>query len=1388
MSFLAPWMLGLLALGGLIWLLHARQRSELDVSSLLVWQRALARQARAVTATWRPRLNLLIALQLLALFAMVVALSQPLFGANRDVDHWIYVLDNSASMQRSDGASSAARTARGLLAERLAQANSGARVSLLMAGLEARPIFARQPATAENLSDRLSDLSLEDGVADWDGAARLVAALRTHGEITRVVALSDAPVPTELIPAGNEGITLETVILGSSGGNAGLSATLARDERTGQWVVEGRVRFSGGLSQTTLAIDYVPDGGEPMLLAEQMIVPTISDADSGAFALSFPAPGDGIVIVHLADDAAAFDNRIFFVISDRPHTTKILYIGTGERPLLAALSAVAGVEITEAPGEVDEMDGYDLVVADGVALSRRPRTNTLWVGAAAIDDAPVPRTGAPFEPTGWRTNHLLSSNIAWQALTIGTAFDIPARADAERLVSDQDAPLLDLVETASGFDIRLAFDPAASNWPEQGGFVVFASQLVDWISPASGSFVGPICVVGQPCRIEPQLAGGRLTRLDSADEKAKPIPAQFLPYRAGLFEIVKDNRRLTLPIHPPALSDFPPASKDEGTANLPETPIVLWPWLVLTAAVLLVAEAALARRRRDRPQGLLRVFGLRAVVLTFALFAIADVRIPVPADGTALLVVAAEPDANIPTRAATLILAGPAADADGTDTVRSIQGSLADGVRLAASLAPADTPTRILLADTALDNDGAFALGTELAGAGLLADVWAEEAPAPTDLWIEGLDIPPRTYVGDSFMLQARIGAIDSTSADVTATLNGLPIYTETRDLLPGLNRLAIPVENIAAGESLFEVTVKSSADPEPRNDRDGAVLDVAGTGRVAVLSGEPARGDQFAAMLSAQGLAAEAIAPETAPVEAGDWRDYDALVLMNLPAAALSTAQQRAIETAVRGDELGLMILGGANSFGPGGYLETPLDSVSPISSRVPRDKPGVALVFVLDRSSSMGQAVGPLTRLHIAKQATLAAVSLLDEDSSVSVIAFDSRARLALPLTSVAQTDFIARSVNQISLGGGTAMQRGLSTGLDQIRRADAAARHIILMTDGLSQPFNYSVLLDALNTNGITLSTVAIGEEADRVMVEELAERGGGIFHATDDFEALPSILSQEAMRLAGDPIETEPAQPYWIEQDLPFLLHMPETLPEIEGFVLTTAKPEARTLAMVDDSTGQPVPFMAYWQYGLGHVLAMTTDAAGGWTRGWQNEDTYPRLFSQALRSFLPSSPGDPRRAAITHDNDRIAVSLSGVADRPDLILTESSILPRPLQVSSAGEGMFNTAFRPSAAGPYRIASPDGTWNFAGYAGYPQRLNWSQRDDAGALVATLTGGEVIARGEIPASAPAGPWTAKSVWPLWVSGALLLFLADLIIRYIRQQRPSRSKPPRSGAQNAR
>ncbi len=501
----------------------------------------------------------------------------------------------------------------------------------------------------------------------------------------------------------------------------------------------------------------------------------------------------------------------------------------------------------------------------------------------------------------------------------------------------------------------------------------------------------------------------------------------------------------------------------------------------------------------------------------------------------------------------------------------------------------------------------------------------------------------------------------------------------------------------------------------------------------------------------------------------------------MNVPAIDLATLQQELIEKAVAEHGRGLLLLGGENSFGPGGYYETPLERVSPLSSRVPRDAPRVALAFVLDRSGSMQRNEGGATRLDIAKQATVSAIGLLHPESLIAIVVFDSEARVLLPLRPAKDSAGVAQALRGLEAGGGTAIYPGLVEALHQLQGIEAMAKHIVVMSDGLTQPGDFPGILKAISDQGISVSTVAIGDGADPVRLEEIARIGKGAFHATQDFKALPSILSQEALLLSGKPVEERSATPLWVGRNAEFFAGVPDKLPPLGGYVLTTRKPAADLHLVVPDERQEPVPLLASWRYGNGRVVALTTQGAGAWTTEWQALAEYPLLWSQIVRHIL-SGPGEGLLPRFARHGDEIEADVDALnaegLPREGLKIAASlaghgttSEAAAPLSLSEVSPGRYQEKLTLDRPGEFnlRVAADQISAEAPLFVAYPALYEFTRADPRRlAALAAATGGRVLASEEQIFAGGQSRWVARAVWQVWVLAALALFLADLIVRY--------------------
>jgi von Willebrand factor type A domain/Aerotolerance regulator N-terminal len=904
---------------------------------------------------------------------------------------------------------------------------------------------------------------------------------------------------------------------------------------------------------------------------------------------------------------------------------------------------------------------------------------------------------------------------------------------------------------------------------------------------------------------------------------------QFVPDRAGIYRIERDGliRFVAVNAEHAAGADDGKAAADSSTpgpsAGVAHPLPVRW-WLLVALLVLLLVEGWFAGRGGERflwrsalapgnPLASRRrlLLAARLATLLLATAAVAGVPLPVP-ERSQNVVVVTGPHLGAGGSLATRLDRVAAAASDekarggdprlgivtidaksrivadlGTEAGRhpatalpiATAANLEDALAVAGAMLPANKPGRVIVATDGNETRGnAARLVPDLVRRGIKVDVLPTTELVAGEVLVEDVTAPERIYAGDTFPLQAVVYSRGRSTATIEVLKDGNVIVERSLELTDGRSRIDTPIPGASAGRSRYEVVVRAGGDTFTENNRGGIAIDVAPAPQVLLVAAQPAWGEIFAKALAVQDIKTRVVEPKRAPFYLKDWLAYSAVVLMNVPAIDLATLQQELIEKAVAEHGRGLLLLGGENSFGPGGYYETPLERVSPLSSRVPRDAPRVALAFVLDRSGSMQRNEGGATRLDIAKQATVSAIRLLHPESQIAIVVFDSEARVLLPLSPANDSAAVARALETLEPGGGTAIYPGLVEALRQLQGVEATAKHIVVMSDGLTQPGDFPGILKAISDQGISVSTVAIGDGADPVRLEEIARMGKGAFHATQDFKALPSILSQEALLLSGKPVEERSAPPSWVVRNGELFAGLPDRLPPVEGYVLTTRKPQADLHLVVPDAKEEPVPLLASWRYGNGRVVALTTQGAGVWTQAWQAMAEYPLLWSQTLRQVFPGQ----REGLFPHlirrgDEVDIAVDALNQDGAPREGLKISAALSAvgatgtPLILSERSTGRYQGRFTPEEPGEHNlhVVADQASAEAPLWIAYPAVYAFTHADpDRLAGLAAGTGGSVLeAEAQIFAGAESR-WVARDLWQAWIVAALALFMVDLIMRY--------------------
>jgi hypothetical protein len=325
------------------------------------------------------------------------------------------------------------------------------------------------------------------------------------------------------------------------------------------------------------------------------------------------------------------------------------------------------------------------------------------------------------------------------------------------------------------------------------------------------------------------------------------------------------------------------------------------------------------------------------------------------------------------------------------------------------------------------------------------------------------------------------------------------------------------------------------------------------------------------------------------------------------------------------------------------------------------------------------------------MAKEAVRLAARSLAEGDQVGLIVFNDRQEWIVPLTTIGDESTraaIDRKIAAIEPDGGTEILPALSVGLDAIRNAEADARHIVLLSDGKARTGtreSYQRLLDDALADRTTLSTIAIGEDADTDLLNFLADEGGGRYHFTIRDEDIPRMTLEEArsagsqsvIRGAFRPIQTAPS---------PILAGVaPESLPDLAGYDFAEAKPDAQVILTSDRED----PVLAKWQYGLGRVIAWTADNGSDLAAPWAMWEGYDDFWSAAVRWTLPDPERRPLTVATHRDGADMVLTVTAAGESGDF----ADFLPTFATVSSSsGESIVTQELAQTAPGEYTLRLP------------------------------------------------------------------------------------------------
>ena len=599
MSFDRPWWLaGLLLLVPLVILHLRRPRAGLhDVPSLLLWDRFEAPAATTERRFRRPRYPILLALQALAVIALVLALSGPSRAGSAPAANRVFVLDDSVWMG---------------VGQRLAQAEQAIAKMAGRSGGDHIVVVAAQgnpgvvySGDSAGVAAGLASLAPSPSSPDLRPALAIGAGLLGGAGGRLVVVRSpEAAMPSAIASPGQ----LQQFVVGDPAADQGLFDPSARCGigTATQCEIFATVANTSGRAVTDAYTATV--AGRPAL-SRAIAVP----AHSRAIIALTATPGARVTLRLRGRDALAADNAAYIDVpgaANAPPSSTVTLVGEPATalPLARAFAAIPGVTLelrTVATYRPSDAAKSVLVVVDGQlprgGLPRSPAV--LLVHPAALPDGAVHGALATAPVTGADQQSPILSGVDLSSLTVdanaATGYTLPVWM--QPLVWSGANPLLAAGDNGSQREALLAFDVSHSDLPQLDALPILARNVLVWATQWAPSAVAsgtPFTVAATPGSKQTSIGSSvPATALGTAPQAFTGLqPAATAVTQTGPASTRRDRLVANLESAPSAIPALPVDLSAWARVAAPSGRTALWPWLALLGALAIAAEWLYWRR------------------------------------------------------------------------------------------------------------------------------------------------------------------------------------------------------------------------------------------------------------------------------------------------------------------------------------------------------------------------------------------------------------------------------------------------------------------------------------------------------------------------------------------------------------------------------------------------------------------------------------------------------------------------------------------------------------------------------------------------------------------------------------------------------------------------
>jgi hypothetical protein len=412
------------------------------------------------------------------------------------------------------------------------------------------------------------------------------------------------------------------------------------------------------------------------------------------------------------------------------------------------------------------------------------------------------------------------------------------------------------------------------------------------------------------------------------------------------------------------------------------------------------------------------------------------------------------------------------------------------------------------------------------------------------------------------------------------------------------------------------------------------------------------------------------AMQPAALPADGAAYLSPAVIVLDDVPAAALTSAQETRLDQYVRDLGGSLAILGGPSAFAAGGYPGTALDTLSPLASSPPT--PTTHWLLLADSSGSMDADVGGgKTRWQAAVAAMVGVLPHLPEKDLVSAGSFAERLDWWIAGKTVTTARQPPLPPPGVRPHGPTDLDAALRLIAAQASGDTSAQmpRQLLLLTDADAEIDHPADLGESLKRARVHVHLLAIGKGSGLPALRQIATITGGSVVAQFDPAKWADGVSELARSASPAWIETSPAEVH-------YLINLSGAVDRtVSSWNRTWPKPGAMPIAQTVEN-GRRTAMAARWNIGAGRAAAVAFAANA--------------MEATAIADLIARPPRDPRFHVTWETEAELRVTIdavdkasskgspymNGLAPRLELSRPQESA--EVLPIGQTGPGLYSLA--------------------------------------------------------------------------------------------------------------